>query len=245
MSLLFIFWLKFILLCGQETTSRSIAVYPTWFWEMPVDSSATFAVGYARHYTRIDTSYAYARRNCIWQLLRSMQVTIDASQELFNQVGQNKLIGFQEVESIDSSLASAINENFTIIDSAVVGDMVISLAQFSGNTNFQIVKDRIAPSQRPPWIDTLPQEDSVIYAVGTAPLYYYEHHSWDRAEANARFQLAYTLGTKIQSMNWMEQASMKTWSEAKASIQLRQTTVVKRWLDWSNRQCYVLCRMPL
>ncbi len=219
--------------------------YPVWFWEMPVDSSATFAVGYARRYARIDTSYAYARRNCIWQLLRSMQVTIEASQELFNQFGQNKLIGLQEVESIDSSLASTINENFSIIDSAVVGDMVISLAQISGNTNFQIVNDPIAPSQRPQWIDTVPQADSVIYAVGTAPLYYYEHHSWERAEANARFQLAYALGTKIQSMNWMEQASMKTWSEAKASIQLRRATVVKRWLDWLNRQCYVLCRMPM
>lgn len=245
MLLLIIFWLNTLPFHWQGQAAQSMPAYPAWFWEMPVDSSATFAVGYARRYARIDTSYVYARRNSVWQLIRAMQVTIDANQELYNQFGQNKLIGLQEVESIDSTLASDITGNFSIVDSAVVGDMVLSLALFSGDTDFQIFKERIPPSKRPQWIDTIPQDQSAIYAVGTAPLYYYEHHSWERAEANARLQLAYTLASQIQSVNWKEKASMQTWSEAKASIQLRNVTIVQRWLDCLNRQCYVLCRMPL
>ena len=231
--------------CWQEQMSQPVTVYPAWFWEMPVDSGATFAVGYARRYTRIDTSYVYARRNSVWQLVRTMQVTIEASQELYNQFGQNRLIGLQEVESIDSSLALNIAANFSVVDSAVVGDMVLSLAKFSGYNDFQVGTDRMMPSKRPQWIDAVPKDESGIYAVGTAPLYYYEHHSWERAEANARFQLAYSLGTKIENVNWKEKASMQAWSEAKTAIQLRHAIIVQRWLDWQNRQCYVLCRMPL
>lgn len=191
-------------------------------------SNATFAVGYARRYARIDTSYVYARRNSVWQLIRAMQVTIDANQELYNQFGQNKLIGLQEVESIDSSLASDITGNFSIVDSAVVGDMVLSLALLSGDTNFLIFKERIPPSKRPQWIDTIPQDKSIIYAVGTAPLYYYEHHSWERAEANARYQVAYAIASQIQSIDWKEKASMETWSEAKTKIELQQAKIIKR-----------------
>lgn len=245
MLLLVVFWLNTISFHWQEQTSQSVPAYPAWFWETPVDSGATFAVGYARRYARIDTSYAYARRNSLWQLVRAMQVTIDASQELYNQYGQNRLIGLQEIESIDSSLASDISENFSIVDSAVVGDMVVSLAKFSGHNDFQVGTDRMMPSKRPQWIDAVPKDVSGIYAVGTAPLYYYEHHSWERAEINACFQLAYTMASQIQSVNWKEKASMQTWSETKAAIQLRNVIIVKRWLDPLNRQCYVLCRMPL
>lgn len=230
----------------QPQKPQSIPTYPAWFWEMPADSHAVFAVGYARRYSRIDTSYAHARRNSIWQLVRAMEVTIEASQELYNRFGQNRLIGLQEVVSIDSSLGANILANFCIIDSAVVGDMVVSLAKSPGNSDHNFIEAQIQPSlQRPNWIDTYPRDSSAIHAVGTAPLFYYEHHSWERAEANARLQLAYTIASQIQSVNLQDKASMETWSEAKASIKLRNAAIIKRWLDWQNRQCFVLCRMPL
>lgn len=169
MLLLIIFWLNTLPFHWQQQTSQSIPAYPAWFWEIPIDNTTIFAVGYAPRYARIDTSYAYARRNSIWQLVRSQQVAIDASQELHNQFGQHRLIGLKEVESIDSTLALAIQGNFNIVDSAVVGDMVLSLALLSGDTNFLIFKERIPPSKRPQWIDTIPQDKSIIYAVGTAP----------------------------------------------------------------------------
>jgi hypothetical protein len=218
--------------------------YPAWFWEMPPDSTATYAVGYARRFTRIDTSFAYARRDGLWQLVRSLGVTIESSQALFNQFGQNKLVGLQEAEMMDSTLAATVQGRFQIVDSAVVGDLVIALAAFSGAPEMRIDKTRLPPANKPAWVDVTPRSDTFIYAVGTAPLYFYEQHSWERAEASARIQLAFLLETKTRSVNWKEKASLQTWSETSVSIKLKNVTVARRWLDCINRQCFVLCQMP-
>lgn len=244
MPIIFIFSL-----CNFMLTQGNIQAklhYPAWFWKMPIDSVIIFAVGYAKSYHRSENSYAEARKNCIWQLIRSLQLNIQASQELNNQFGQNKLLGVEENESIDSTIATTIGRNFYVVDSAIVGDMVISLAAFPGNMNsIQVVKTQTLPSKRPYWIDNIPQEENFIYSVGTSTLFYYENHSWEKAEANARLQIAYTIASRIQSATRKEQGTIQIWSKSKTAIELRNAKIVERWLDYKNRQCYVLCCMSL
>lgn len=223
----------------------ALPCYPAWFWEMPTDSTATFAVGYARRFHRIDSSFVYARRNSIWQLARTRGVTIESSQELWNQRSQNKLVGFRESETFDSTLAVNIRQNFQILDSAVVGELVLVLAAVGGSQEAPPGDLHRLPVNRPDWIDVIPQADSVLYAVGTAPVYFYQQHSWERAEANARIQLAFQIETETRSVNQKANHSLQIWSENRASVTLKNVTIARRWLDCTNRQCYVLCRMPL
>jgi hypothetical protein len=248
--LLFIFTVSLVLPAWPQVVRKATPAYPSWFWEMPADSASTFAVGYARRYARIDTSFAYARRHSVWQLVRSQQVAVDAGHELHQQFGQSRLIRLTESERIDSTQAPTIAAGFNIVDSAVVGDMVVALAVFpgssnTGSSNISSQSNRTPPSARPRWVETLPEEESAIYAIGTSPLYYYEHHSWERAEADARRQLAFALTARIRSVNWQAGSRMQTWSESQSSVTLRHAVVVNRWLDMASRQCYVLCRMPI
>jgi len=241
MSLLSLFWLLVLLLQSQAPAIH----YPVWFWEMPTARNTPFAVGYARRYHRIDSSFVYARRNSIWQLARTQGVTIESSLELCNQFSQNRLVGFQESETFDSTLALRIRQNYQILDSAVVGNLVLVLAAFGGSNDAPPGDLQLPPVARPDWIDVIPQADTVLYAVGTAPLYYYEQHSWERAEANARIQLAFQIETETRSINKKENHALQIWSENRVSVTLKNVTVARRWLDCTNRQCYVLCQMPV
>ncbi len=242
---MFIVWLATVHPTLPPPVRETTPAYPRWFWEMPSDKVAAFAVGYARRYARIETSFAYVRRQSVWQLVRSQQVKVDCSQELLNQFGQNRLLRLKESEQIDSSLAPTIVASMSIIDSAVVGDMVLALAAFPSHSNLNIRNERTSPSRRPQWLEVLPTEQSAIYVVGTSPLYYYEHHSWERAEAHARRQLASALTTHIRSTGEKTGQRMQVWSESQSSVTLRHAIVIKRWFDVSSRQCYVLCRMPI
>lgn len=233
------------LLTESQNFRHAELAYPSWFWQMPKDSLATFAVGYARRYVRLEASFAHARQQSFWQLVYSQKVAVKTDQELFNRSGQNRLIRFTESQRLDSTLAAMIAPDFSILDSAVVGDIVLALAVFPQRDYRNIYWRSPPASARPRWVDTLPDETVAIYAIGTSPLYYYEHHSWERAEANARYQLALAVLTHLESITWRTERSFQMWSQSESSMILRHAVVVSRWLDTANRQCYVLCRMPL
>ena len=230
---------------SAQTDDVKQALYPLWFWEMPYNSQLTFAVGYARRYTRLDTSYATARQQCAWQLLRSQKIAIEMNRKLFSRYDKNRIIYEAVEERIDSSFVATLLEKMVVVDSAVVGNMVFTLAVYPGKTDSKIVAIRVPTPIKPKWIESLPEEEGMIYGVGTSQLYFYAHRSWESAEKDARNQIASALTSRIRGVNLHKDNRQQTWSEAQTAAVLRNAVIVSRWLDIENRQCYALSRMPL
>lgn len=220
-------------------------VYPGWFWDMPTDDNAIYSVGYSHRFLRIDTSFSYAYLSGVWELVKASNCNINLNHHLFDRFGKQRLIGFRESETIDSTLYYHIEKTCHVIDSAIVGDMVISLCSSASYGISNRLMTKSFQYGKPPWLETLPSSNCYIYEVGTAQLYFYEQHSWEEAEAHSRRQLAQAIESIIYSENIRLDNSKWRWSRSKSCINLKNCSIVSRWLDIENSQCYVLSRVPI
>ena len=209
--------------------------FPVWFFHMPEESGAVYAVGYARAYAVYESAVAIAVRDAAYQL------QIASGSDIRGERLFQTLPGGQIVYQGEKFEEHPINEVVPVyLDTVQVGGMILVLAA-SRQPNISLPARRIQPTMTPPdWITTLPDSADAMYAVGMSRMYYYEEHSWQEAERQARYEMAYSFLTRQrQFLRGTATAEYGVTATATA-VQLHGLQVVSRWR--SDTMCFVLVK---
>lgn len=218
-------------------------LYPQWFMEGRKEG--TMAVGYSTAFFHADSSAAYALRDGAGNVVRGRAVRI-RSEEGFARVGGGlRFMGRILHEEVDSSEVETAMSQARVVDAITVGRSYIALVVV-GEPIPPVERVRSPmPGKRPRWTEELPGEKKAVYAVGVARLYYYEHHSWQEAEAAARLELARTVLSRIRQLSKGVDRSLENVTVTETDVVLQGVWIVGRWLDREGEVCYVLARMPV
>ena len=124
------------------------------------------------------------------------------------------------------------------LDTAQVGGMILVLA-VSREQEISLSSVRRVPEKAPPrWITVLPDNAGAMYAVGISRMYYYEGHSWQEAERQARHELAYSFLTRQRRLLRGTDTAEYGVTASATSVQLHGLQVTARWR--SDSMCFVL-----
>jgi hypothetical protein len=122
---------------------------------------------------------------------------------------------------------------------ATVGDLVLALVASAPDS--QQPTDLLPmPKHAPRWVTDLGDKEGGRYAVGVAPLYYYEHHAWLAAERQARQQLAFEAHAWHRQLRKGWRANQAGVTATRTAVELHGAQVVARWRN--SRMCFVLMR---
>jgi hypothetical protein len=208
---------------------------------MPVSDSTLWAVGYARGYNTLEAGLEAAKTDAYERLRRVRRTTIEGEKLYENAPGFGT--SFQGSRFTETGLPDTLR-SVTYVDSTRAGGMTLVLAAWTPKAQ----TPRLSPSfrqnvpfspQPPSWVQTGPSEGTgTRSAIGRAPQYYYQEHSWHRAEKRARHRLAFQAASKIERL----QKSTDDWQHGvtslKTKVRLRNVQAVARWMGQGT--CYVL-----
>lgn len=95
------------------------------------------------------------------------------------------------------------------------------------------------------WIHEVPKDDEYLYAVGLAPVYYYQASSWKEAKINALIEMAHQISAEIKSLQKYEGNNVYKTIVEEGDVVLKKWQVIARKFDSSNNTFNVLIRMPI
>lgn len=208
--------------------------YPDWFLRMPYERGAYFAVGYAPRYRSIKSSFEKAKEDLKKQLAFVIKSKITGERGFIEDMymGENIKV-LPDTESVKIF-------EIVVLDSAIVHDMALVLGMIGSSPdigyNLFSVKGK--------WWEKLPEEEGYLFAVGSSPIYYYEHNSWKEAEHNARVSLAMTIETRIKSLHGVSEGLKESITQESVDVILEGAQIVARHIDRQKGACYVLICMP-
>ena len=236
--------LSFLACAAPNHVKNRTKIYPSWFLATPGGENETYVVGYSRRFENTAKGYELARENAVLRLAMIKKAKIRLRYEHFQIAGKSRWLPEYsdiEIDSINEDVAKA---NIKFIDSTIVGNMVLILAAKSNNTLTDNAKKSVSLSKnKPEWLNKLPKNENTVYSIGTAPLYFYEHHSWQKAEENALKQLAMSVELRIRQARFSNQSVSRSWTETLSEVLLQNVRIIARWLDMKEKQCYVLAKM--
>jgi len=183
---------------------------PEWFWVTPEKEGSLFAVGYARCYYTIQTSYDEAFQDAAWRLFINTESRVVGERGMTRTPRGMFSAGSTMKFVVDSTRFDTFAGTLVRIDSATTDELVVMLL----GTNKLSLKRRPKPSPAIPQPSDF-ERNGFMVLVGSSTRYRYEASSWKDAERNARVEAAVTLNLKIRSI------------EAHASEQDMQTVVLE------------------
>ena len=227
--------LVMVLLSVVPELSHDKMTYPLWFQRMPYMEGVYFAIGYAPRYTYLSSSFKEAKENLKKNLAYVRGVIIDGELGFLKENTQIAGVGGTIRDTTDTSGIHPV-----ILDSAVCKDFVLVLGATKKADGWK------AHLFNPPplWFKEIPSSSNFFFAVGTAPLYAYEHDSWLYAEQNARYNLAMEIFTKIKALRKYHNETIQGITVESTSVHLRNVQVLARHIDIKNRSVYVLVGIP-
>jgi len=220
--------------------------YPRWFLDPVNVNCGPAAAGYvvpSFHKTSSDSeAYLKACEN----LTRHHEVELSGSESYWQTEAGVYWMDNTFTEKIDSAyyldivsrakkLANRSSKNMTIV--------LASENDCSLPDSLQAVIQ--CPKKQPAWVETVPQSDKYIYAVGVAPEYFYETSSWESAEKKARFNLARDFKVTLKAMQKDESRSGQEIRTEDISVTISHSEVVYRWKNSKQGLYYVLMRAPV
>ena len=220
--------------------------YPSWFVRPPTPTTCSVAVGYSPLFFCPDSSVAYATRNGLDNLAREAALRIRYEEGFMTVPGGLRAMGRIYDEEVDSTTVQTVQADSRLLVKASVGRSVFVLVGGSCVDPPAVVTKEVSMPSRPPkWVHSPPKKSGYVYAIGVAPLYYYEIHSWQEAEQSARVELARIVLSQIKGLSKIYGGYLQTVTVTETDVTLRGVQVVSRWLDRKDKAFYVLCRMPL
>ena len=208
---------------------------PAWFVRMPEEPGMVYAVGYARAYAMYDSAAAAAGRDAAYRLRMALGSAI-MGERLFQTLPGGQVV-YQGERFSEQPLYEVTP---VYLDTARVGGMILVLA-VSREQEIALSSARILPDKTPPsWITTLPDNAGAMYAVGISRMYYYEEHSWQEAERQARHELAYSFLTRQRRLLRGTDTDEHGVTASATSVQLHGLQVTARWR--SDSMCFVLMK---
>lgn len=235
-----------LLVCALLLISGAVAhgqIYTKWFIAPERVPCENITVGYADPSYIPDSAAARAVLNGYEAFARQTYTHISGGQAFWSTEGGVYWMGANFQERFDSSYVQMAQKLLTPVDTLFTKGLVAVLLSTSDCSLDSTFRSRISirGESPPPWIESVPQDDAYLYATGVAPLYFHEISSWIEAEQLARRNLARAVYTEIKSLQKMSSAGQEIRHEA-LTVSLHQVRVVRRWLDFKNKICYVLVK---
>lgn len=219
----------------SQPGSVSGAVYPQWFIRMPAGPAIT-AAGVAPRYATDSSSIIEATERAREALELSMRslVAVESATEAY--AGQRAFQG----ENYQETALAAIGVRMVVLDTAFLENLVIVVVAASA---VPVDKDLVSmPLSAPDWVGSPPRAtggESV--ALGSAPLYLYEHNSWVEAEARARRAAAFDATTRLRTLERSHNGDYSAVTVSSTRAVLEGARVIGRWRN--DRMVYVLMRV--
>lgn len=209
--------------------------YPAWFLDMPAGPTPC-AVGYAPTYASLESAHAAAYANACENLALGLEVRVHGERG-FSDGGGGR--GTRGSTIVHDAVQVPDPGGCAVVDSAVVGGMVLSLVSGTG----QAVDRTPRPHPpRPDWIATTPRTPGHDHAVGVSKAYYYRHNAWLGAERHAREQLALSRMTHASSLTRRAGPDASAVAVHRTDVVLTDVRVVSRYHDADADLYYVLVR---
>ena len=178
-------------------------MYPEWFLNTDIISCQTSSVGLAaRSYYKDTTAIKRATSDAIDNFFMQQNLSLDGSQGYWSTEMGNAWMGNDFIMKIDSSEYNMIKETTSILDTFINSNLVMVLCGQKECIPNRISKHTVLIDtlNRPRWTEIIPKSTDYYYAIGVAPVYLYEFHSWESAQKNAILNLAREIQTSIKSL---------------------------------------------
>lgn len=223
--------LNFAIIIFLFLNSQTNAVYPSWFLKMPVMRGVIFAVGYAPRYAFLSSSFEEARKSLKRELCYAIRTHVKGERAFLKEDLQIAYMGGTFGVTPDTLSVSEP----VVLDSAVLKNMVLILGAS------QQIKDwRKCLFNFDTWWELFPETANFICDKGIAPIYFYEHHSWEEAEQNARIALAMQISTEIRGFRKFFYDLTSGVTVESTGVYLQRAQIVGRYLDREKETVYVL-----
>lgn len=229
----------------QELASSypKYSIYPRWFWKMPHNPNAVFAVGYAQTYFYPDSSVKEATENGIKSLAKSVSVRIKGERGFIDTLHGPQFAGEDFQEVLPEGVLDYVKKNHKVIATETVDDITLVLLCIGDAPSLSSAKS--FNSRCPSWISKPPKREGFLYSKGQCTPQYHQEDAWQLAEYDARIDLALSLFAKLRSLVKKLDRNLNTITAVKTDVVLNRVQVIERWLDPKNGIPYVLVRMPL
>ena len=239
------FFYIFLSAVSYGQTSIDQAGYPAWLFYPPINQYSNCAVGFLQPCLDNDSSAAMARSDGIWNILSQSRNKVSAKAGITG-LGQNMMyIGQTPLFTIDSLGYEGIYDDFVVFDKFYNEDdylMIVLVGPKGDSAGFSV---DYAKEDFGDWIHSIPSDSEYLYALGSAPKYYYQTSSWEQATKNALVDLTHQISTNIKSLYKFEGDNVYKTVIEEGEVILRNWRIAARKYDPQNRTYNVLVRMPI
>ncbi|MCP4582792.1 MAG: hypothetical protein GY839_14375 [candidate division Zixibacteria bacterium] len=228
---------------GQPKENQ--ADYPAWFLYPPVNKHSNSTVGFLQPCLDNDSSVAMAKSDGIWNILSQSRNKVTAKAGLTGIDSRLLYVGQRPQFVIDSLGYDGISNDFAVFDKFYGKKdylMVVLVGPKSDSANFDNDYEK---EDFGDWIHTIPGDGKYLYALGSAPKYYYQSSSWKRALENALVDLTHQISTEIKSLYKFEAQNVYKTVMEEGEVVLKNWRIVARKYDSSSQTYNVLIRMPI
>ena len=218
--------------------------YPDWFLNPDKIDYNELTVGYAIQRYYMDSLCTIAIQNSFENYVKNKACVIKGSQLFHATENGTYWMGSDISIQFDSSQVNRISKRLVYKEHFNSGHSTIVLA---APVSYKLTKTEntaidVTTIARPSWINSLPESNSFLYAVGQAPSYYYESSSWMEAENTARINLAKQVAVTMKTLQKKDKFEGQEIRSEEISVRLQDIKIVARWVDVMNNIFYVLVK---
>jgi len=228
---------------GQSSENQ--AEYPAWFLYPPVSEYSASTVGLLQPCLDNDSSQAMAKCDGIWNILGQARNRIITKAGLTGIDDNVLYVGQKPQFEIDSLGYDGIYDDFAVFDKFYSKKdylMIVLVGPKGDSVGFN---DGYEKEDYGDWIHTIPHDDKYLYALGSAPKYYYQSSSWKKALESALVDMTHQISTRVKSLYKFEGQSVYKTVIEEGEVVLKNWRIVARKYDPANRTYNVLIRMPI
>ena len=235
------FFLLFVFGCPEHFGQS----FPLWLMNQGDIRCRKTAVGFSlRSYYQDTSAVSLAIARAAEQLVKQERVSIVSLKSFWTTARGTEVMDNAFVEQFDTTLVPNIRESAAVLDTYISDDFVaVLLSTDNCKESFSKELINISTQSEPDWVTDIPQNDHYIYAVGSAPEYYYKTSSLYEAEKQAYYALAASKNAKLKSLQKSE-TIVEEQREEEITVELYGVEILKRWRDDKEKVFYVLARMP-
>jgi hypothetical protein len=232
--------------CAALPCSAQGQSYPRWFLYQGEIASYRIGVGYVQPALHPDSASMYAFRLGCTEYAMHRRLSIAGGEIFWSTEGGTAWMGSDITVRYDTSIADRVQSEFRVLDTYHDAKKTITLAGDASVTIDDALKAvvPVGSIRMPDWVETLPSDARMRYAVGAAQEYYYETSSWELAERIARLTLARQIGTKVSARQTLDEIEGQDLRHDEFAADLHDIRVIARWRDVQKKIFYVLIAMP-
>ncbi|HHE39930.1 MAG TPA: hypothetical protein ENL10_00315 [Candidatus Cloacimonetes bacterium] len=229
-----------ILSCASSQKSINAPTqtkYPKWFI-----TPQNAVIGYGPVYYIKESGAREATKSAVDNFVKLSHCYVLGTQTYIQSIKGLDLVYDSLFIHVEDSPADekTLQKYFAHADTFATKDMIIVIYSRS---SLDALKELLLFTENCQWVDTPPQDEEYVYAIGSCSQIFNEHKAWYSAENNAILNLA----RKISMNNAVEvlvndNKLMSKFNE-NVNVELNNIEVVERWKDPKTNVYYVLIRM--